>query len=89
MLDRCPVCKGIWTDGGEIRKLAVYTKGNPKLDALGKSAAEESKKAQALKDLVYASRSFAQGGGIIWLFVPKIILPLGEDNESHGGALRG
>jgi len=82
MLDKCPGCEGIWADRGEIVKLAVHTKGNPKLEALGKSVAEEKKKAQALNDFVYASRSFAQGGGIIWLFIPKVILPLQDDNET-------
>ena len=40
ILDSCPSCEGVWTDGGEIRKLAVYTKGNPRLDAMADGIAD-------------------------------------------------
>jgi len=33
-LNRCPSCRGIWADRGELRQLARYSKGNPKIEAL-------------------------------------------------------
>ncbi len=35
ILDKCKTCNGLWADGGELIKLAIYTKGNPILNSLG------------------------------------------------------
>ena len=43
-IDKCPACKGIWTDKDEIRQIAKYNKGNPKVDAMGKAIAIAHKK---------------------------------------------
>ena len=83
MLDKCQACNGIWTDGREVRKLAVYIKGNPKLEAMGKSMAVDREKTQALNDFFYSSRMFMRGGGLSWLLIPKIILPLEDDKETN------
>ena len=36
-LDSCPSCKGIWADHGEVSKIAVFIKGNKKLEEYGKA----------------------------------------------------
>jgi len=78
ILDRCLACNGIWTDGGEIYKLAVYIKGNPRLDALGNAIIEEKRKTEELNDLIEVSKSLTGNAGA-WIFLPKIILPLSDD----------
>ena len=82
ILDRCPRCSGIWTDGGEIRKLAIYVKGNPRLDALGDSIIEDRKKADGLADLAELSGALT-GSAAAWVFLPKIVLPLGDDTPTR------
>lgn len=78
ILDKCPQCQGIWTDGGEIRQLAQFIKGNPRLDALGKALAEHTKKLDAIKDWTALSRDFSQSAGYK-VFLPKILLPVGTE----------
>ena len=41
VVDRCPACGGIWTDGGEIEKMATFVKGNPELTMLGHAMIED------------------------------------------------
>ena len=41
VIDRCPACEGIWTDGGEIEKMATFAKGNTKLTMLGHAIIED------------------------------------------------
>ena len=40
-LEVCPSCRGIWTDGEEIEKMATFVKGNPKLTMLGHALIED------------------------------------------------
>ncbi len=82
MLDRCLACGGVWTDAGEIYKLATYVKGNPRLDALGDSIIEDRKKANQLKDLAEVSSSL-QGSAAALIFLPKIILPLTDNIQTR------
>ncbi|MCD6386617.1 rhomboid family intramembrane serine protease [Candidatus Sumerlaeota bacterium] len=78
ILDKCPRCDGIWTDGGEVKQLAQFVKGNPHLDALGKALAEHTKKLDAIKDWTVLSRDFSQSAGYK-VFLPKIILPIASE----------
>ncbi len=41
IVDKCPNCNGIWTDEGEMRAVAKYIKGNPKMDSYAKSLVEK------------------------------------------------
>jgi len=47
ILDRCEQCAGIWADRGEVLKCAQYRKGNPKLDRLAGSMADNVRRQQA------------------------------------------
>lgn len=40
LLDRCPRCRGIWADAGELPAIASYVKGNRKLDRLATAMAD-------------------------------------------------
>ncbi len=82
ILDRCPTCEGVWVDKPEIRRLAVYMKGNPKLDRLGESVAEHVQKQQEFADMVEGVGRLHHGAGIR-IFFPKIILPLRDNLESE------
>jgi membrane associated rhomboid family serine protease/Zn-finger nucleic acid-binding protein len=80
IVDKCVSCDGIWVDGPEVKQLAVYTKGNPKLDKLGVSLAEHVTEQQELHDMIETAPVLAGSVGA-WLFLPKIILPVGDDTE--------
>lgn len=65
-LDRCPSCKGIWTDGKEIYQIAVHVKGNPALEAMGKAmaaknTADDNGLGEALNILGIVGRFFLTG----------------------------
>lgn len=42
IVDHCAACDGVWADDKELLAVAVYTKGNPHLNALGEAFLEES-----------------------------------------------
>jgi membrane associated rhomboid family serine protease len=78
ILDKCPSCGGIWTEGGEIDKIAMHTKGNPEVRALGQALFEMQRETDRLK-------GEGEFGAVVtthigWrMFLPKIIAPLGDD----------
>jgi Zn-finger nucleic acid-binding protein len=47
-LDKCPRCGGIWTDVGEILKVAQHLKMDPRIYEVGQSLLEES---PAMRDI--------------------------------------
>ncbi len=77
ILDKCEECGGVWADDGEIMRLAVFRKGNPILDRLADAIAENSRERVAGR----LDSSSQQGGGL-FMFAPRIILPLADDQES-------
>ena len=78
ILDKCPNCGGIWTDYGEIQNVAAYLKHDPKADALGASIVEHQ------RDMAdHAAIGETLGGRRpLWAGYFRIILPLGDDNET-------
>lgn len=82
ILDKCSTCEGIWADGPEIERLAVYSKGNPILDRMGNAIIEEKNKAEELNDIVETCKSMSSGARL-WFYMPKIILPLSDDIKSR------
>lgn len=82
ILDACPGCGGHWADGGEVLRLAVYTKGHPKLDKLAGSMAAHVEERERFRHI--ASDVAGLGGHLRpWLlFLPRIILPLYDDVPS-------
>jgi len=84
ILDRCPRCEGIWADRGEVLKCAQYRKGDPKLDRMTASMAENARRQQAFRDA--AARGSAPMRptylGWAWWYLPALI-PLGDDEPSR------
>jgi len=82
ILDRCGQCGGIWADRGEVLKCAQYRKGNPKLDRMGASVAENVRRRQAFEE------ACAQGDGLMhrvhwWGWGWGLVLPLRDDEPSE------
>jgi Zn-finger nucleic acid-binding protein len=69
MLDKCPECGGIWTDADDLHKVAVCNKGNPKLDAFGRSLVKD-KHRQTLIAIHTLARLFPLSLGRL-IFPPK------------------
>lgn len=78
-LDKCPSCGSIWADKGEVLKAAIHNKGYPKLEAIGRKMTENATNMETLKDLSRTAEEL-KSSGIRALFLPKIILPLSDDN---------
>ncbi len=78
IVDKCESCGGIWTDSGELQKLAVFMKGNPVLNRLGDAIAKDSGDSLGRK---YSSMDKDNSGArwALFPFMPRIILPLGDD----------
>jgi rhomboid family protein len=84
ILDKCSICEGLWADGPEIEKLATYIKGNPKLDRMGNAIIEEKNKFQRFTDMVELCRSSSSRGKFMaYVYLPKIVLPLGDDVKNR------
>jgi membrane associated rhomboid family serine protease/Zn-finger nucleic acid-binding protein len=85
ILDRCEQCGGVWADRGEVLKCAQYRKGNPKLDRLAGSIADNARRQQAWRDAAEAGAQFSRQvpyPSFAWYFLPSLI-PLGDDNPSE------
>jgi Zn-finger nucleic acid-binding protein len=69
ILDKCPECGGIWTDADDLHAVAVYNKGNPKLDAFGRSLVKD-KRRQTLMAIHDLARLFPLSLGRL-IYPPK------------------
>jgi Zn-finger nucleic acid-binding protein len=63
LLDKCASCEGLWAEAEELYRLAVFKRGNPKLDALGKALVKD-KRRQAFLGLTVLAKLFP---GSRWL----------------------
>jgi membrane associated rhomboid family serine protease/Zn-finger nucleic acid-binding protein len=79
-LDKCPECHGIWTDGGEIQQVARYLKDDPRVKVIGQDLAEHRKNMNELKNWGGFGRALGMPVSPFILYMPKIILPLSDDN---------
>lgn len=79
-LDKCPNCKGIWTDGGEIQQVARYLKDDPRIKSIGKDLAEQKRNMEDLQGWGGFSRTMGMPVSPYILYMPKIILPLSDEN---------
>jgi membrane associated rhomboid family serine protease/Zn-finger nucleic acid-binding protein len=79
-LDRCSICQGIWTDRDEIVKAVRFNQGNSLINKLAEAMAKEQKDFQQQLDTMEAFASVSSRVPLILLFMPKIILPLTDDN---------
>ena len=79
-LDKCPSCRGIWTDGGEIQQVARYLKDDPRIKTIGSDLVEHKKNMEELKSWGGFGKSLGMPVSPYILFMPKIILPLSDEN---------
>ena len=78
-LDRCPTCQGIWADRDEIAKVVRFNQGNPVINKLAEVMAREQKGFQQQLDTMESLSSLAKSAPL-FLILPKIILPLADNN---------
>jgi len=76
-LDKCPSCQGIWADRGEALEIAKRLKVDPEVSAIMKHMAKQDKMSESLQELGRVLRTPISP---IVLFMPKIIIPLADDN---------
>jgi membrane associated rhomboid family serine protease/Zn-finger nucleic acid-binding protein len=79
LLDRCPNCGGIWADQGEIEGIASFLKSGSRLEEIGKGYLNSLRERQFWADLKEASSTMTTNG-FFWMFMPKVILPVGDEN---------
>ena len=78
IVDKCLSCNGVWVDRPELKQLAVYAKGNPKLTKMGASLAGYVAEVEQRRELTEAAQTLSRNAGIL-VCMPKIILPVGDD----------
>ena len=77
-LDKCPQCGGIWADSAEAVQIASYLIEDPRAIMIGNSIVKQHQQLQKIKDVGGVVNEVNKHG--IWiLFLPKIIVPLGDD----------
>ncbi|MCP4609483.1 MAG: rhomboid family intramembrane serine protease [Planctomycetes bacterium] len=79
-IDKCLNCQGIWTDGGEIRQVARYLKDDPRIKTIGNDIVEHKKNMEDLKSWAGFGKALGLPVSPFILYMPKIILPLADDN---------
>ena len=80
-VDKCPECEGIWTDAGEAKEIAGHLKEDPKAKFIGHDIVKHQQSLNELEEWADLAGKFAGPVSFLWLFMPKIIIPLGDDNE--------
>lgn len=79
-VDKCPHCEGIWTDAGEVKRLARHLKEDPRVSVVGQYIHEREQFLDNLREVGDFGQRFQRSGGAA-AFLPKIILPVGDDIE--------
>ncbi len=79
ILDRCKDCGGIWADCGEVTKAAQHIKGDHRVNEIGKELL--GRKTTALDDMGELTDVLQSSPFIYMPFAPRIIIPLGDDQE--------
>jgi membrane associated rhomboid family serine protease/Zn-finger nucleic acid-binding protein len=79
-LDKCTNCQGIWTDGGEIQQVARYLKDDPRIKTIGNDLVEHEKNMEELRSWAGIGEALSIPASHFILYMPKIILPLSDDN---------
>lgn len=80
-IDKCSGCGGMWVDGGELHALVQFMVGPSQthsMQALGEALARSVKERENTRALGELGRSMGRRIGFHWLFLPKIIVPLGS-----------
>ena len=81
-VDKCPECNGIWTDKGEAKQLASYLKEDPREVMIAQDMLHRRKSVEELGDWADMGKKLSERGGFLAWYMPRIIVPLGDDIES-------
>ena len=81
-LDRCTRCDGIWADKAELKSVAIFRKGNPKLDRLGESVAEYAQSREQYRETARGER-MGTGAWLAWyVYGGYAFVPISDDEET-------
>jgi Zn-finger nucleic acid-binding protein len=69
ILNKCPSCRGLWADKGEVQRIAQYLKGNPAVNRYAQSLAEAVVKERAPTWLSRLLRSRLLSGAVALLYL--------------------
>jgi len=80
-LDKCTICHGIWTDAGEVLKIAQYMKVDPRIVEIGEEIAVQIEKQEHIKELGQLGKDLTSRiSRAVW-FMPQLILPISDEVE--------
>ncbi|MBN2020361.1 MAG: rhomboid family intramembrane serine protease [Sedimentisphaerales bacterium] len=77
-IDRCPNCRGVWTDYGEARRIARYLKSNPAAVTFAEDVVSKDRKLTAWEDITDTCRVL-RTKGYHFMYLPTIVLPLSDE----------
>jgi Zn-finger nucleic acid-binding protein len=80
-LDKCPRCHGIWTDRGEISRIARYLKQDTASEEIGRDLVRQNERLVRMNELSQLGEDLTSHAGIGMLFMPRLILPLSDNEE--------
>lgn len=81
-VDKCPECEGIWTDRGEVKRLAAYLKTDPRVAAIGAHVAQRKQFLDDLREMGEMGQQMKRNASGA-AFMPRIIMPVGDDLEAE------
>lgn len=85
LLDRCPLCKGVWIDGDKMPALGQYIKGNPLQKELGHAIAQHVRERTNVQDTLEESSILGARVPLSYVRVPGAlwILPVADDEPTN------
>ena len=78
-IEKCPDCEGIWTDRGEIMRIASYVKEDPRLTQIGGHFASHQRRRDCVEQMNDLGGVFTGRAAYPMVFMPRVIVPLGDD----------
>ncbi len=80
-VDKCPECEGIWTDAGEVKQIARHLKEDPHASVVAQDIVKQQQSLNDLEEWADLGDKLSGRAGVWVWYMPKIIIPLGDDNE--------
>jgi len=81
-LDRCTRCDWIWADKAELKSVAIFRKGNPKLDRLAESVADYAKSGEQYRETA-RGEPMGTGAWLAWyVYGGYAFIPISDDEET-------
>jgi membrane associated rhomboid family serine protease/Zn-finger nucleic acid-binding protein len=80
-LEKCPDCHGIWADAKDALNIARYIKQDSTTAEIGEDLIRQTEKLERIKEIGQLGKELTNRAGIGMLFMPRLILPLSDDEE--------